>query len=87
MKFWPFLKWQWNRMEFWMKSYLFAMTMIGIGVATDNPSSKYFFSLGICILCFWAIKWFIFDEIKRSYDEFKKEQNNLFSQIKNSDNK
>lgn len=87
MKIWSFLKWQWNKMEFWMKSYLFAMFMIGVGVATNNPSSKYFFYLGICILCFWGIKWFIVDELKRSYGEFKKEQNNLFSAIKNSDRK
>jgi hypothetical protein len=74
-------------MEFWMKTYLFAMIMIGFGAAADAPISNYCFTFGILILCFWGIKWFVVDEIKRSYETFKKEQNGLFSKIKNSDSK
>lgn len=87
MKIWNFVKWQWKKMEFWMKSYVFAMIALVTGVLTDPPTNRYFFAVGIGILFFWNFKWFIVDTLSESWSRFKKEQETLFLTIRDSDKK
>jgi len=87
MNVFGFLRWKLRQATIsdWLWGFGCALMLIGaFRVETDG---KYFIAIGFI---FWILIIFfelIIKGIKRDYEEFKQEQNQLFETIKNSDQK
>lgn len=78
-----FLQWQWRQFELWQKCYFVALFCLGFGLATDNPVHKeYMLTLGASIIGLLLFKWIFIDQTKKSYNEYKRQRDNLFNEIK-----
>lgn len=82
-----FLRWQWRKWESWQKMYMLSAFTIGVGLASEQPYKFYIILTGFGIMFGYAVKWFMWDRIIESYQEYKKEKSQLFETIKTSDQK
>lgn len=82
-----FLKWQWRKWELWQKMYILSAFIIGVGFAADHPYRGWIILSGLVVMFGHAIKWFLWDRAVESWNEYKKEKQNLFETIKTSDQK
>jgi Sec-independent protein secretion pathway component TatC len=80
-----FIVWQWNKWQTWQKWYIAGAFMLGAGVAAPSPYDKILFTIPMIMLFLWTSKWWIWDQLKASWDAYKKEKQELFATIKNSD--
>jgi hypothetical protein len=78
-----FLQWQWRQFEMWQKCYFVALFCLGFGLATDNPEHKEFMlTLGGGIIGLMLVKWAVVDSTIKSYNEYKRQRDGLFKEIK-----
>lgn len=87
MKIWAFLKWQWRKWEIWQRWFAFMAFLFGVGAATSSLVGQIALGTALMIFFYFITKWWIVDPVRKSYEEFKKEKDNLFDTIKNSDKK
>ncbi len=87
MKIWSFIKWQWNKWETWQKWFVFMAFLFGIGIGSNSFFSQVCLYFSLSIFFFFVTKWWIVEPARRSWEEFKNEQNSLFDTIKDSDKK
>lgn len=82
-----FVKWQWNKFEFWQKTFLISILLMFSSLFFDPPNNFLIIMAGFSIVTFWTVKWFVFDVLVKSYSSFQKEKATLFEKIKESDTK
>jgi hypothetical protein len=87
MKIWAFIKWNFNRLDFLQKVYMFGAGCLGWAITSPKNSTEEFaaYSLACSIFVIIFFKWFIWDIIKHNYEKFQTEQQNLFDTVKHSD--
>ncbi len=85
MKLFSFIKWQWNKFEFWQKLWMVGAAFFGAGLASPDHIRPYLIAVPVCIILGSTLKWFLWDSVFNSWKEFQKEQQSLFEKIKNSD--
>lgn len=86
MKFLPYLKWRWNKVDIWDKLYTANLLLVPVGLFFPKPYNLIAFSLffvNMSVLLVWILK----DHFKFSYGEFEKEQNKILEVLKNSEQK
>lgn len=81
-----FLKWQWGKWELWQKMFVFSTTFIVLALISPRPYSQFLFTIPFLIVFGYTFKWFVLDNIIKSYQEYKKEKYGMFENIKNSEN-
>jgi hypothetical protein len=79
-----FIVWQWQRLELWQKCYLFGASLFGAGVVAPEPYSLYLFAVPIVMLFVWTGKLWIWDQLIASWNKYKTEKRELFTNIKDS---
>ena len=77
-----FIKWQWNKWEFWQKSFIVSAAFFGAGVTAPSPYSYYLLMIPTSVTLFWMLKWVIWDGTRTAWLNYKKEKANLFNTIK-----
>jgi hypothetical protein len=77
-----FLKWQWNKWQFWQKCYIFGACLLGAGVVAPEPYSLYLFAVPVTMLVVWTGKWMLWDQAVESWNTYKKEKSSLFDTIR-----
>lgn len=82
-----FIRWQWNKFEFWQKCWIVSMTAFGAGITQDGVTSKILIAIPMLVIFSFALKWFIWDRAIESWKEYKEEKSSLFEKIKTSDQK
>lgn len=80
-----FMKWQWRKFEMWQKVWIVGAAFFGAGIASPDNIRPYLISIPVVIVLGSILKWFLWDRIKESYTEYKKEKDQLFEKIKTSD--
>lgn len=76
-----FIKWQWNKWEFWQKSFIVSSAFFGAGISADRPYSIYLFMVPTLVVFAWMTKWMIWDGTKTAWNNYKKEKAELFKTI------
>ena len=87
MKIWSFIKWRWQKWERWQKLWIISAWFFGAGMSASEAYKLYLLAVPLTIFFFYVGKWWIWDPIKESYQEYQKEQQGLFDTIKHSDSK
>jgi len=81
-----FLKWYVTKTikeaSIWGWIYFVACGFIGASISNGN---KNLLLVAIALLGVILVRWTIVEALKRAYQEYVKERNELFTQIKNSD--
>lgn len=77
-----FIKWQWNKWEFWQKSFILSSLLFGAGAVAEPPYSIYLFVIPAAVILFWATKWLVWDGTRRAWLDYKKEKADLFHTIR-----
>lgn len=85
MKILSFIKWQWNKWAFWQKCFIVGSSFAGAALTAPEPYITYLATIPIAIIFGFTFKWYVWDGVITSYKEFKQEQQDLFTKIKNSD--
>jgi hypothetical protein len=76
-----FIKWQWNKWEFWQKSFIVSAAFFGAGITAKVPYSIYLLAIpALCTFGFMT-KWLIWDGTKAAWNSYKKEKAELFKTI------
>ena len=79
-----FVVWQWNKFQTWQKGYIVGAFFVGAGIMAPQPWSNYIFAVPMIMLFCWTAKWWIWDELKKSWNKYQDEKQNLFNTIKDS---
>ena len=79
-----FISWQWQRLELWKKCYLIGAGFFGAAVVAPAPYDKFLFAVPMIMLFVWTGKWWIWDQLKASWNQYKTEKRELFTNIKDS---
>jgi hypothetical protein len=87
MKLWSFIKWQWNKWETWQRWFAVMFFLFGLGLSSSSVFSIVCLYISVSIFAYFVTKWCIVDPIRNSWEGFKKEQDDLFDVIKDSDKK
>jgi hypothetical protein len=74
-----FLQWQWRQFDTWYKLYMLAIVLIGAGFGSEN---ELIYKAGFGILFLMMSKWLFIDQTKKSYNEYKRQRDGLFDEIK-----
>lgn len=82
-----FVKWQWNKFEFWQKTFLFSFFLMFLSLFFEHPNNFLIIAAGFSIVTFWTVKWFVIDVMVKNYSNYQKEKSTLFEKIKESDTK
>jgi hypothetical protein len=79
-----FIVWQWNKWQTWQKSYIIGAFMLGAGVVAPSPYDLYLFAVPMIMLFVWTGKWWVWDQLIESWNKYKTEKRELFTNIKDS---
>lgn len=79
-----FVQWQWNKFEFWQKSFIFSSGFFGAAIVAEPPYTFYLSLVPMLVVGTFMTKWLIWDGIKNSWEKYKKEKSELFQTIKES---
>ena len=79
-----FIRWQWRKWETWQKCYIICAFFAGAGVFAPKPYDAYLFSIPMIIIFSWTAKWWIWDQVKESWNKYQTEKQGLFTTIKDS---
>ena len=78
-KIFGFIAWKWRQYDIWQKLWWFACFWLGGWISADKGSayeqvaqSLFFTSMAIVFF-----KWFVWDMIKHSWNEYNKEQEEI----------
>lgn len=77
-----FLKWQWNKWEFWQKCFVVSSAFFGAGLSAQPPYSTYLFMVPSAVVFVFMTKWMVWDGAKNAWQSYKKEKAELFQVIK-----
>lgn len=86
-EFLHFLKWQWNKLVISQKFWLLGCAFFGAGI-TEYLNGNFKPWQAMVAFSIWGIiflKWFIWDTINHSFQEFRKEKTNMFNTIKETE--
>jgi hypothetical protein len=83
-KVFNFIAWKWKQYDFWQKLWWFSCFWLGAWITAEKGSTneqvcQYLF-MGSLIIVFF--KWFVWDMIKHSWDEYNKEQERIVEIIR-----
>ena len=81
------LRWQWRKWETWQKVWMVGFFFFGAGVNAEQPFKTVLWAIPAGIFFFYLGKWWIWEPIKESYENYQKERQGLFDTIKNSHEK
>lgn len=84
MQFFRFIKWQWSKWVFWQKMFLASIIVQLASTFMPDPYNDIFRFTGIVVVLGFAVKWFIWDSIVNSWNNYKQERQNMFNDIKDS---
>jgi Sec-independent protein secretion pathway component TatC len=79
-----FVVWQWNQWKTWQKCYIIGAFMLGAGVMAPSPYDKILFAVPMIMLFVWTGKWWVWDQLMESWNKYKTEKRELFTNIKDS---
>jgi hypothetical protein len=79
-----FIVWQWNKWQTWQKCYIIGAFMLGAGVMAPSPYDKILFAVPMIMLFVWTGKWWVWDQLMESWNKYKTEKRELFTNIKDS---
>ena len=82
---WGFVCWGWKNFQSWQKMFIFAMFLQGVGWTLGGEYGQYPVVLGIAIVFGYLFKWAVVDTVQNSWHKYKQHRNQLFSTIKESD--
>jgi hypothetical protein len=77
-----FIKWQWNKWEFWQKCFMFGAFFFGMGLGLPKPYQTYVLAVPLVIFFMSTFKWFVWDGVVNAWKSYKKEKSEMFSVIK-----
>lgn len=77
-----YLRWLWQRIEFWQKCFILAMFPVISSMFFDSPWDKYLYIAGMAVIISFFLKWTIWDGIRNSYAKFREEKETLFNKIR-----
>ena len=77
-----FIRWQWNKWEFWQKCYIVGAFFFGLGIGMPNPYRTFVMAVPVSMFFIATFKWFIWDMVKSSWNSYKKEKETLFDTIR-----
>ncbi len=86
---WNYIHWSWVGFQTWQKMFVFAMLLQITGwiiALTYSDVGLWISHIGLVIVLGYIFKWFIFDNVKDSWNKYKQERNKLLTTIKESDN-
>jgi hypothetical protein len=79
-----FIRWQWRKWELWQKGYIIGAFFMGAGVVAPNPYDLYLFAIPMIVLFVHCSKWMVWDQLMASWNKYKTEKRELFTNIKDS---
>ena len=74
-----FLQWQWRQFDTWYRFYLLAICLISFGFGSEN---ELVYKAGFGIIFLMLCKWLFVDQTMKSYNEYKRQRDGLFDEIK-----
>ncbi len=74
-----FLQWQWRQWTASDKWYFLAIALISGGWSGDYPMV---WKTGVAIIMLMLLKWAVVDSTIKSYNEYKRQRDGLFDEIK-----
>ena len=84
MQFFRFLKWQWNKWEFWQKIFMISILTQLLGALLPAPYGMILTFSGISVVLGFAVKWFIWDSAVKNWKLYQDERQNIFNKVKDS---
>lgn len=79
METFRFLQWQWQQWTGSDKLYFLALGLLAIGLAVDYT---WVWRTGALIIFAMIFKWAVVDSTVKSYNEYKRQRDGLFDEIK-----
>jgi hypothetical protein len=80
-----FLKWQWNKFEFWQKCFVGSSFFVGSALVAPSPYNLWLSYIPMIVVFGFLTKWMIWDGVRSSWLKYKQERNSLLTTIKQSD--
>lgn len=80
-----FLKWQWQKFEFWQKCFVGSSFFIGASIVAEPPYDQYLGMVPLVIVGAFFIKWVVIDGTRSAWQRYKQERNQLLTTIRDSD--
>ena len=77
-----YITWVWRNWEAWQKSFVVATILCLSSVLMPAEYKMYSVAAGMSIVWVWLFKWWFVDSFKKSYEEYKKQRDDLFNTIK-----
>jgi Sec-independent protein secretion pathway component TatC len=79
-----FIVWQWNKWQTWQKGYVVGAFILGASIFVPEPYSMYLVAVPITMLFVWTFRWAVWDQLMKSWNKYKTEKRELFTNIKDS---
>ena len=79
------MRWTWSNWETWQRWFIVAIVFNFGSLVFSEPYNYYVNGCGIAIIGFFFVKWAVIDNFTRSWNKYKEHRNELFSTIKESD--
>lgn len=77
-----FIKWQWNKWQFWQKCYMLGAFLMGMSLGMPDPYRTYVMIVPAVMLFATLGKWWVWDGLIDAWNSYKKEKSEMFSVIK-----
>ena len=79
------LRWSISGLETWKRWFFLAIFLNFGSILFPDPYHWWINGAGMAIVCFFMLKWFVWDQLVVSWNKYKEHRNELFSTIKESD--
>lgn len=80
-----FLKWQWQKFEFWQKCFIISSFFVGCSIFAPQPFARWLFIVPMLVVTAFMIKWVVWDGFRSGWEKYKQDRNSLLTTIKESD--
>jgi len=87
MEVFRFLKWHWDKWSFSHRVYMLGAFCVGCGLpdAVKGSGPNIMMMIGFALWVSIMLKWFVWDSLRDSWDNYRKDRNSLLTAIKDSD--
>lgn len=81
---WNFLVWQWQRWQLWQRLWIVGAGFFGAAIVAPDHMQIYLFAVPVIIVVGCTFKWWLWDSVRASYAEYRRERDTLLDRIRDS---
>lgn len=80
-----FVVWKWQKWEFWQRCFVGSLAFYVASVFAPTPYSIYLSAVPMAVVFGFMLKWWVWDQSAKAWNDYKAEKKELFTTIKDSE--